>query len=180
MSEGSSRSSCASPRQGGAGAYTRGVAAVIVVTVVGVDDVLLPFDEGKPATAAGWWRGDVHVLMDSALPHGADFEANCGAVFGLANDRPCIRVKGVLDRDDSPCEDRRKLLQFFGRSPGFHTRARVNLRRVPKEPEDPSQERQAHQACGCERGHQPLTTLRSLSYSFSVFPERSLCYASFN
>ena len=155
------------PEQGGPAAYADGIAAVIIVTVVTVDDVLFSFDEGKSATAAGWWRGDVHVLMDSALPHFADFEANCGAV--LRGDSRRIRVKGVLDRDDSPCEDRRKLFQFFGRRPGYCALTRVNLLGCSKEPDDPHQERQAHQAYGCERGHQPLTLCDHCRTPFRYF-----------
>ena len=87
-------------KEGGPTAYANSVSAVSIITVVTIDDVLFPFDEGEPAAAADWWCGDVHVLMDSALPHGADLEANRGAV--LRGDRRCIGIIGVLDRDDSP------------------------------------------------------------------------------
>ena len=125
-------------------AYANGIATVSMITVVTIDDVLFCIIEGEPATAAGWWCGDVHFLVDSALPHRADLKANRGAV--LRGVRRCIRVEGVSNRDDSPREDRRKLLQFFGRSPRLRTLTRVDLLGIPKEPEDTHHEREAH--CG--------------------------------
>ena len=119
------------PKEGGPTAYANSVSAVSIITVVTVDDVLFPFDKGEPAAAAGWWCGDVHVLVDSALPHSADLEANRGAV--LRGDRRCLGIIGVLDRDCSPRENCRKLLQLFGRSPRLRTLTRVDLPGVPKE-----------------------------------------------
>ena len=132
------------PEEGCSTAYATGVAAVSIIAVVTIDDVLLSFDEGEPATPAGWWCGDIHFLMDSAFPHHVDLKANSGVV--LRGDRRCIRVEGVSNRDHSPREDCRRLLQFFGSSPGLRTLTRVNLLGVPKEPEDTHQEREAH--CG--------------------------------
>ena len=81
------------PKEGGPTAYANSVSAVSIITVVTVDDVLFPSDKGEPAAAAGWWCGDVHVLVDSALPHSADLEANRGAV--LRGDRRCLGIGHV-------------------------------------------------------------------------------------
>ena len=45
------------PEEGCSTAYATGVAAVSIIAVVTIDDVLLSFDEGEPATPAGWWCG---------------------------------------------------------------------------------------------------------------------------
>ena len=138
------------PWEGGSAAYANRIAAVSIGAIVSIDDVFLSIDEGESATPAGWWRGDIYAFMDSALPDGADLETNRGAVFrGL---RHCIRVKGVFNRYDSPREDCCKLLQLFGRRTGFRTFARVNLARIPEEPDDTNHEREAHYAYGYYRG----------------------------
>ena len=130
------------PKEGSSTAYANSIAVVAIGTIVCIDDVLFPFDKGQTATSASRWCRDIHVLIDSPLPHGVDLEANRGAV--LRGDRRCIGVEGVSNRDDPPREDCGRLLKFFGRSPRLRTRTRVDLLGVPKEPEDTNYEREAH------------------------------------
>ena len=164
------------PKKGGPTAYANSVSAVSIITVVTVDDVLFPFDKGEPAAAAGWWCGDVHVLVDSALPHSADLEANRGAV--LRGDRRCLGIIGVLDRDCSPRENCRKLLQLFGRSPRLRTLTRVDLPGVPKEPEDNHHEREAQYGYSYGRGPNPLPLCNHWPHDLFRFSWLTLLHAS--
>ena len=130
------------PKEGSSTAYANRIAVVAVGTIVSIDDVLFPFDEGEPATPAGRWCRDIHVLTDSPLPHCADLEANRGTV--VTGDRRCIGVEGVSNRDDSPREDCGRLLQFFGRSPWLCALTRMNLPWIPKKSEYTQHESEAY------------------------------------
>ena len=130
------------PKEGSSTAYANSIAVVAVGTIVSIDDILFPFDEGETATSASRWCRNIHVLINSSLPHGVHLEANRGAV--LRGDRRCIGVEGVSNRDDPPREYCGKLLKFFGRSPRLRTLTRMDLPGVPKKPEDTQHECEAH------------------------------------
>ena len=143
------------PEEGSSTAYANCIAVVIIGAVVGIDDVVLSFDEGKPTTPASRWCGDIHVFVDSALPHGADLKANRRAIFRGVRLR--IRIEGVLNREDPPGEDCGKLSQLVGRRTGLRTLTRVDLARVPEEPYEVNYEREAHCGYECDREPHPLT-----------------------
>ena len=153
-------------KEGGSTAYADGIAPVVIRAVVSVDDVLFTFYEGESAAPSSRRSGDVHVFMDSALPHGTDLEANRGAV--LARNRRCVGIKGMLNRDHFPRENCWKLLHLFGGSPGFRTLTRVNLPRVPEEPDDTHRQREA--PCHYSSARQPNTRSPGSHWSHTALP----------
>ena len=76
----------------------------------------------------------------------------------------------MLDRDDSPGEDRRKLIQFFGRISWYRALTRINRPGCSKEPHDAHYERKAHHSLRVRSVDTIPDDLQPLSYSFSVSP----------
>ncbi len=91
--------------------YANGVASIGIWAVVGIDDVIFSFDETEATAPAGRGCCDVHILMDDALPYGADLYSNRGAVLGRDGDP--IGIVGMLNQDDSARKDGGELLQLF-------------------------------------------------------------------
>ena len=75
----------------------------------------------------------------------------------------------MFDRDDPAREDRRELLKLFGRRSGFRTPTSVNLSRVPEQPANTHDEREAHCCYGYNPGPIPWRFAITARITFSHY-----------